>query len=105
MVQNVKSNPCWNNEKYWCENKKHHICEKNYVLNPAICNCKNQKYLASIIDDSMNICDEVIELYDEEMKTIPTNFHEQKVTYNRQKFYILLALLLITIALLIAVSI
>ena len=53
----------------------------------------------------MNICDEVIELYDEEMKTIPTNFHEQKVTYNRQKFYILLALLLITIALLIAVSI
>ena len=38
------------------------------------------------------------------MKTIPTNFNEQKVTCNRQKFYILLALLLIT-ALLIAVSI
>ena len=78
--------------------------EKNYVLNPAICNCENWKYLASIIDDSINICDEVIELYDEEMKTIPTNFNEQKVTCNRQKFYILLALLLIT-ALLIAVSI
>ena len=38
------------------------------------------------------------------MKTIPTNFNEQKVTCNRQKFYTLLALLLIT-ALLIAVSI
>ena len=38
-------------------------------------------------------------------KTIPTNFNEKKVTCKTQNFYIPLAFLLITIALLIAVSI
>ena len=38
-------------------------------------------------------------------KTIPTNFNEEKVTCKTQNFYIPLAFLLITIALLIAVSI
>ena len=38
-------------------------------------------------------------------KTIPTNFNEKKVTCKTKKFYIPLAFLLITIALLIAVSI
>ena len=51
------------------------------------------------MDDSMNICDEVIE------KIIPTNFNEQKATTKTQNFYILLEFLLITTALLIAVSI
>ena len=41
----------------------------------------------------------------EEKETIPTNFNERKVTYKTQNFYILLAFLLITIALLIAVSV
>ena len=27
------------------------ICEKDYVWNTAICNCKNGKYLASIMND------------------------------------------------------
>ena len=35
---------------------------KNYVWNPATCNCENGKYLASIMDDSAIICDEVIKL-------------------------------------------
>ena len=54
--------------------------------------------------DSVITCDETIEakLYDEETKTIRTNFNEKKVTQN---FYILLAFTLITIALLIAFSI
>ena len=75
-----------------------------YVWNPVICNCENQKYLASVMDDSVIICDEVIESY-EETKTIPTNFGEKKVTCKTQHFYILLAFLLITITLLIAVTI
>ena len=50
----------------------------------------------------MIICDEVIKPYDEEIKTIPINFNEKKVTQN---FHILLAFLLITIALLISVRI
>ena len=57
------------------------------------------------MDDSEITWDEVIESYDEEKKTIPTNFNEKKATCKMQNFDILLALLLITIALLIAVSI
>ena len=57
------------------------------------------------MDDSAIICDEVIKSYDEEIKTIPTNFNEKNITCKTQNFYILLSFLLITIALLIAVSI
>ena len=57
------------------------------------------------MDNSSIICDEVIELYDEEIKTIPTNFNEKKVTCKMQNLYILLAFLLDTIELLIVVTI
>ena len=32
------------------------------------------------MDDSTIICDKVIKSYEEEIKTIPTNFNEKKVT-------------------------
>ena len=32
-------NKKWNNDKCWCECKKHHICEKDYIWNPAKCSC------------------------------------------------------------------
>ena len=54
------SNQWWNNDKCRFECKKHHICEKDYVWNHTKCNCENGKYLASIMDDSTIICDEVI---------------------------------------------
>ena len=57
------------------------------------------------MDDSAITFDEVIELYDEEIKTFPTNFNEKKVICKMQNFYILLAFLLIAIPLSIAVSI
>ena len=57
------------------------------------------------MDDSVVTCDEIIESYDEETKTIPTNFNEKKATCKTPNLYILLAFLLITIALLIAVNI
>ena len=57
------------------------------------------------MDGSAITCDEVIELHDKETKTVPKNFNEKKATCKMQNFYILLAFLLITIALLIAVSI
>ena len=50
-----------------------HVCEKDYIWNPATCGCENGKYLASIMDDSAITCDEIIESYDEE-----TNFTEKK---------------------------
>ena len=57
------------------------------------------------MDDSVIMCDEIIESYYEETKTILLSFNEKKATCKTQNFYILLAFLLITIALLIAVSI
>ena len=99
------SNQWWNNDKCWCDCKKIHLFEKDYVWNPATCNCENGKYLASIMNDSVITCDEVTESYNEEVKTIPTNLNEKKVTCKTQSFYILLVLLLVPIALLIAGSI
>ena len=49
------------------------VCEKDYVWNLATCSCNNGKYLASVMDDSVIMCDEVIESYNEE-----TNFNEKK---------------------------
>ena len=41
-----------------------HVCKKDHLWNPAICNCENRKYLASIMDDSVIMWDEVIESYE-----------------------------------------
>ena len=38
------------------------------------------------MDDSAIMCDEVTETYDEETKTIPTNFNEKKATCKTQNF-------------------
>ena len=63
------------------------------------------KIFSRYYDDSTIICNEDIKSYDEEIKTLPTNFNEKKVTCKTQNFYILLGFLSSTIALLIAVSI
>ena len=52
------------------------------------------------MDDSAVKCDEIVEPFHEER-----NFNEKKATCKMENFYILLAFLSITIALLIAVSI
>ena len=44
------SNQKSNNGKCWCECKKHHICEKDYIWNPATWSYKNSIYLRSIIE-------------------------------------------------------
>ena len=93
-----------NNNKCRCECKNRHVCEKGYIWNPSTCICENGKYLASIMDDSAITCDEFIESYDKERKTIPTNFNKKKATCTTQNFYISLAFLLIPIPLLITVS-
>ena len=49
------------------------ICEKDYVWNPATCNCENGKYLASIMDDSVITCDKVINVKE-------TNFNKKNIT-------------------------
>ena len=59
-----------------------------------MCSRENGKYVGSIIGDSVIMCDEIIK----ETKTIPTKS-------TSTNFYILLAFLLSTISLLIAVSV
>ena len=69
-------NQKWNNSKFQCQCKnlkEHHVCKKDYIWSPATCSCKNDKYLASTIDDSVIMCDEIIE----ETKTVKTNFNEK----------------------------
>ena len=60
--------------------------------------CENGKYLASIIDNSVITCDEIIHV--EESKSIPKN-----IMCETKSFCVLLSFLSITIALLIAFSI
>ena len=73
----------WNNDKCWYECKKHHVCEKDYVWNPATCNYENGKYLASIMDNSVIMCDEITESYKEDAEAKSNderNFNEKKAT-------------------------
>ena len=45
-----------------CKNlRKHHVCKKGFIWDPATCSCEIGKYLASINEDSMIMCDEIIE--------------------------------------------
>ena len=54
-------------------NVKKFMCAKKIMFrNPAICNCENGQYLASIMDKI--ICDEIIEPQDEK-----ANFNEKKL--------------------------
>ena len=57
------------------------------------------------MDDSVVTYEKIIEWYDEETKTIPTNFNKKNATCKTNNFYIFLTFLLITIALLRALSI
>ena len=84
------TNQKWNNDKCRCECKKYQIFEKAYIWNPASSSYKNSKYLASSIDNSLIICEEIIDAeansYDEETKTVTTNLKKLKSV--KQKIYI-----------------
>ena len=55
------SDQWWNNNKCQFECKKRPVYEKYYIWNPATYSFENERYLASIIDDSVIMCDEIIE--------------------------------------------
>ena len=87
------SDQWWNNDKCQCECKKHHVCEKDYVWNPATNSCENEKNLASIIGDSAIVFDKVKESCDKDTEAEArsndeTNFNENKATCKTQIFYI-----------------
>ena len=89
------ANQKWNNNECWCDCEHvKNICEKESYL--ELCNMywENGKYVGSIIDDSVIICDEIVE------------GTRLVTTYNTStNVYVLLAFSLITMAFLIAVSI
>ena len=58
------------------------MCKKDDIRNTSTCSCENGKYLASITDDSLIMCDQIIE----EAKTVPT----KKVTSKKLLFTFLL---------------
>ena len=62
----------WWKMSVWVQN--YHACEKDCVWNPSTSNCENGIYLASIMDDSAIMCDEIKE----------TNFNEKKGTCKTQ---------------------
>ena len=68
---------------------KHHVCVQGYILNFYARACEIDKYLKSIIDDSVVKCDEIIVVivksYDEQ-----TNFNKTRVTCKIENCYILL---------------
>ena len=86
-------NQKWNNVKFQCECKnlkKHHVCEKDYIFNPATCNCENDKYLERIIDDSVITCDEIIDTTKIfSIKLIPTITVPTKSIQGIAIFYVL----------------
>ena len=47
--------------------------EKHYIRNLASCSCENDKYVGNIIDNSLIMCDEIIDT----TKTIPTNSNKK----------------------------
>ena len=79
--------------------QQYHICEKDDIWNPVRCSCQNRKYLASILDNSVITSDEIIDVetksYNQETKRI-----SKDIICEAKRFYLLLAFLLITGALL-----
>ena len=98
-----------------------HVSEK--IIFRILLLAKMENIWASFIDDSAITCDEIIDAEAEaksnneatsndkakssieETKICPTNFNGKNIAYEGQVFFILLTVLLITIAILIAVSI
>ena len=71
------SNQKWSNDKCRCGCKKYHTCKIDYSWNPITCICENGKYLKSIVDISVNVCNRTMKAVDSVStnvtNTIPTN--------------------------------
>ena len=72
------------------------MCKKLYNWNRATCICMNGKYLRSIIDNSVIMCDEIISTVRNVSRTVTSNLSIDCKTES----YILYIVLLLTILLL-----
>ena len=72
------------------------MCKKLYNWNRATCICMNGKYLRSIIDNSVIMCDEIIST----VRNVPTTVTSNLSIDFKTDSYILYIILLLTILLL-----
>ena len=80
--EKCNSDQWWYNDKWGYEKrKKRHECVTDCIWNLATYSCENGKYLTSVIGDSVITYDEIIDLYNEEAKSISTTFNEKKSTF------------------------
>ena len=96
------ANQKWNNDKCQCECKKYFMCKKDDSWNPTIFICENNKDLKSIVDDSVIVRDEIINVTD----SVSTNgssavskISDNKNVRYKTSCYILHTFLLVTILL------
>ena len=73
------SNQKWNNNKCLCKCKKYPPCKKDFSWNPNICICKNSRYFKSAVDNSVIVCDQIINVI-ESVSTNVTNTISTNVT-------------------------
>ena len=66
-----------NNDTCKCRCKKYRTCKIDYSWNPSTCICENSRYLKHAADDSVIVCDEIINaaniLSANMINAIPTN--------------------------------
>ena len=43
-----------------CECNKYRTCKKDHSWNPSIYICENSRFLKSIVDNSVTVCDKII---------------------------------------------
>ena len=118
------TNQKWNNETCQCRCKMCRKCKKDYRRNPSTCICENGKYLRSIADTSVIVCDEVINASDiaptkmtnnisanvtntlptNVMSNVPTKFSNKKVRYTMDCYNLHIVLLVIMLLFMFAIT-
>ena len=92
----------WSDKTWQWECKNYRKCKKDYSWNPSTCICEN-KYLKSIVDISVTVCDEVIVVMNI-VSTKKTNAIATKVTItasincrSKKKLLVIILLLIVII--------
>ena len=105
-------NQKWNNEIYQCECKNYCLCKKDYSWTSRTCICENDKYLKSIADTLVILCDEIIWIT-YIMSTngahaisinMSTNSDDKKVRYKMNCYILHMIFLVLTLLVIIAIT-
>ena len=70
------SNEKWNNDKCQSKCKKYRTHKKDLSWNTSACIYENSRYLKSIVDNSVIVCDEIMNVIDSVWRNV-TNTNQQ----------------------------